>query len=244
MGRESSAIASKFRFLKGTAFHPQWFAHRDEARLFGQIGEIARGTVLDVGCSDQRVRHYLSDRVQYLGFDYLQTASEWYGTRPAVYGDAHALPFAGASVDTVLLLDVLEHLRSPEQCLHEINRVLRPGGTLIIKVPFMYPIHDAPLDFQRWTRFGLAQLGEKCGFHAQQTAQSGHPVQTAALVANIAWSKTILNWFKARNPLAILGLLLPVCVFAANVLGFIASALSPADDMMPHGYFWIFRKPA
>ena len=57
------------------------------------------------------------------------------------------LPIATNSIDSVLFLDVLEHLQNPDQALNEIFRVLKSNGVLILQVPFLYPIHDAAYDY-------------------------------------------------------------------------------------------------
>ena len=242
MRSEIASFSARFAFLKGTFFHPQWFAHRYEKSLFAFIGSGIAGRVLDVGCSDQRIKKFLLPDCEYTGLDYYSTATEWYETRPTIYGDAHALPFADAQFDTVLLLDVLEHLQAPEVCVKEIERVLRTGGNLFLKVPFMYPIHDAPVDFHRWTRFGLVQLAGKHGFQIVSERHIGEPLETAALFANIAWSKAVLRWIRSGNPLMALGLLLPPGVVLTNLLGALLSRLSSSDNMMPHGYLLVLKK--
>ncbi len=75
-----------------------------------------------------------------------------------VCGDAHALPLATASFDTVVASQVFEHLHTPRLALSEVARVLRPGGHLLLAVPFLYFVHQAPHDYQRLTRYGLEQL--------------------------------------------------------------------------------------
>jgi ubiquinone/menaquinone biosynthesis C-methylase UbiE len=54
-------------------------------------------------------------------------------------GDALALPFADASFDTVICSEVLEHLPDYAGALREIERVLRPGGSLCVSVPRAWP---------------------------------------------------------------------------------------------------------
>jgi SAM-dependent methyltransferase len=242
MRNEIGSFSRRFAFLKGTLFHPQWFAHRQERSLFEFIGSQSGTHILDIGCSDQRIKKYLAQDCKYLGLDYYSTATQWYETRPAIYGDAHALPFANAKFETVLLLDVLEHLRSPETCMTEIARVLKNGGNLFLKVPFLYPIHDAPADFHRWTRFGLTQLAQRHGFQIIDERHIGEPVETAALLTNIAWSKTVLRWVQVRNPLMIFGLLLPAAVVLSNVVCALAAKLAKTDDMMPHSYMLVLQK--
>lgn len=52
------------------------------------------------------------------------------------------LPFDNEAFDTVLLLQVLEHLRvNPLGAIRELYRILRPGGEIIVSVPNITPLH-------------------------------------------------------------------------------------------------------
>ena len=73
-------------------------------------------------------------------------------------GDAHSLPFFGSSFSVVISTEMLEHVRNPQLVIDEIQRVLKPGGKLILTTRFLFPIHDAPNDFFRFTKYGLAYL--------------------------------------------------------------------------------------
>jgi len=66
--------------------------------------------------------------------------------------------FADESVDVIFMVEVLEHVKTPQLALDEMHRVLKPGGRLFLSTPFILPIHDAPYDFYRYTQFGLAHL--------------------------------------------------------------------------------------
>jgi len=72
--------------------------------------------------------------------------------------DAHTLPFADASFAAILCTEVLEHCINPHQVMAEFYRVLKPGGKLILTTRFIFPIHDAPHDYFRFTKYGLQQL--------------------------------------------------------------------------------------
>lgn len=74
-----------------------------------------------------------------------------------VIADAHSLPFCEGSFQAVFCQAVLEHVRRPGLVAAEIRRVLRPGGEVLVDVPFTYPYHDQ-IDFQRFTLDGLKQL--------------------------------------------------------------------------------------
>jgi len=55
------------------------------------------------------------------------------------------LPFRDRCCDTVLAVEVLEHVRDPQRCLAEFARVLAPGGRLLVTVPFIAPRHQTAL---------------------------------------------------------------------------------------------------
>lgn len=63
--------------------------------------------------------------------------------------------------DTVLCTDVLEHIHLPELLFSEMSRSLKPGGMLILTVPFMYWIHGIPHDYHRYTNFKLKDFCNK-----------------------------------------------------------------------------------
>jgi SAM-dependent methyltransferase len=65
----------------------------------------------------------------------LAQARRQFSWLPMLDGDVSELPVADSCADVVLLLDVIEHIAEPERALAEADRVLRPGGTLIISVP-------------------------------------------------------------------------------------------------------------
>lgn len=76
----------------------------------------------------------------------------------AVVGDAHRLPFAPGSFDLIISTEMLEHTVEPQRIVDEIRRVLRPGGRLLLTTRFVFPLHDVPGDYFRFTNYGLAHL--------------------------------------------------------------------------------------
>ena len=80
------------------------------------------------------------------------------GTGVQLLSDVQALALADDTFDVVVCTEVLEHLPEPQTAIHEMYRVLKPGGTLILTTRFLFPIHDAPHDYFRFTRYGLQYL--------------------------------------------------------------------------------------
>lgn len=62
---------------------------------------------------------------------------------------------ASGSFDTVLCTDVLEHIHAPEVLFGEMVRIAKAEGKIIVAVPFLYWIHEAPHDHHRYTEHKL-----------------------------------------------------------------------------------------
>ena len=80
------------------------------------------------------------------------------GAGVRIIGDAQALGIRDAAFEVVLCTEVLEHLPEPQKAIDEIFRVLEPGGELLLTTRFLFPIHDAPHDYFRYTKYGLRHL--------------------------------------------------------------------------------------
>jgi SAM-dependent methyltransferase len=83
-----------------------------------------------------------------------------------VVADLNELPLEDGSFDFVLCTEVLEHVADPARVLGELHRVLRPGGGLLLSVPFVGELHEDPDDHLRFTRYGLEGLLARAGFAA------------------------------------------------------------------------------
>jgi SAM-dependent methyltransferase len=80
-------------------------------------------------------------------------------------GDAQDMSaIASAQYDALLASELLEHLPCPEAALSEFARVMRPGGVLILTVPFLSRLHEEPHDYFRYTEHGLRLLLRRHGF--------------------------------------------------------------------------------
>jgi SAM-dependent methyltransferase len=62
--------------------------------------------------------------------------------------------------DVILCLYVLEHVFELESSVRSMHRALAPGGTLVVAVPHLYPYHDEPGDYWRFTEHALRRLLE------------------------------------------------------------------------------------
>ena len=222
--------------LVNTPFHPQWLLARNNSDYLQRLGEMLSGRILDIGCGHQSIRKFLTADCEYTGIDYYMTARQWYGSKPGIYALADYLPFRDNEFDAVLLLDVLEHVPATTGTLQEINRVLRFGGSVFVQLPFLYPLHDTPLDFYRWSEFGLKELLEISGFSVQDMDAIGTPLETAVLMMNIALCKSVINAWNRKNPLFLLVIIFPIIIPLFNILALILARILPCDNFMPYRY--------
>ncbi len=124
--------------------------------MFRALEERCRGDVLDIGGWDffQSVR----DRVAFDSW----TTVDFSRVGPSklddkrfrpVRADGCQLPFAGGSFDTVLNIQVLEHVFEPIAMVNELARVLKPGGIAIVLVPQTSNLHMLPHHYYNFTRY-------------------------------------------------------------------------------------------
>ena len=77
---------------------------------------------------------------------------------PDLVGDLCLHDFGGRRFDVAVLGEVLEHTHSPHLALANVREALVDGGRLILTTPFVFPIHNRPIDYYRFTRYGLEFL--------------------------------------------------------------------------------------
>jgi SAM-dependent methyltransferase len=104
-----------------------------------------KGTVLDIGGGRKRGRFVRNPDARWIIVDINRQLC------PDVMADAHLMPVRSASIDCIKCTELLEHVRDPEEIVTEMARVLKPGGVLILSIPFLFPLHSDPFDFQRLT---------------------------------------------------------------------------------------------
>ncbi len=154
-----------------------------------------------------------------------------------VSADAHSLPFRDAVFQRVECDAVLEHVRSPEQVMREIRRVLAPGGFAHLVTPFCHPFHEYPRDYRRFTIDGLKELAD--GMEVVASGWRTGPTATW-LVFTIEYAKLLLPWRAWRVAAhGVLGWLL----FPLRYLDVLLLRSPEACRLGNHCYVWL-RKPS
>jgi len=98
----------------------------------------SNASILDLGCgSGWSIAAFRNAGHRAFGVDLLANveARESNNAVPYICADATALPFRDSSMDLVGMHQVLEHMPSPESVLHEVLRILKPKGRLVVVGP-------------------------------------------------------------------------------------------------------------
>lgn len=136
-------------YVSKTPFTKYWFK-KEQEELTKLLENMPPGAIIiNIGSRSKRLKEMHSG-IKNLDICYYPDVD--------VIADAKALPFTDNSVDMVIFKNVLEHLKDPGNALSEIKRILKPGGKLYVKIPFLQPFHAVPDDFQRYTRSGIKEL--------------------------------------------------------------------------------------
>jgi SAM-dependent methyltransferase len=204
----------------GLVANPFYFARRGLVRMLSEFFPSLTGEVLDVGCGSQPYRSRLP-ATRYVGLDLDTPEARARGVAELFY-DGSAFPCAAASFDGVLCSQVLEHVFTPEAFLREIHRVLRPGGRLVLAVPFAWD--EQPRDFARYSSFGLQALLERAGFEVVAQRKSVADLRALAQLGSGWVFKVTRSRHRAANLLVQLLLIAPL-----NCVGAVLGAILPGN---------------
>lgn len=138
--------------------------------LLPMIHRHVKGTTLDLGAGRLAWRAAIRSKAH--GY----VATDAFPTHPDIdfVSDAQGLlPVPDNTFDSIFCCSVLEHMPRPWTAFPELLRVLRPGGVLILSVPFFYYLHGQPHDYFRFTRYGVEKLARDAGFEIVELSAAG-----------------------------------------------------------------------
>ena len=202
--------------------NPFYFARRGLREAIAELAPQVGGRVLDVGCGSKPYRRLFAAD-SYVGLDVEQSGHDHSNEQIDVFYDGKHFPFGDGEFDSVVSFQVLEHVFNPSQFLGEIRRVLRPGGVLLLAVPFVWDEHEQPYDFARYSSFGLRHLLEENDFAILRSLKSCPDVRTLFQLINGYTFKVV----RSRGRLATVGGLLLTA--PVTVAGLVAHRLLPVN---------------
>ena len=210
---------------------------RDLARVL----PLLKGTLVDVGCGAQPYRLLLPETTRYRGIDRSDASNRFgYVIPDTTYYDGNRWPVEDEAADAVLCTEVLEHVQEPSDFLAEARRCLRPGGRLVLTVPFAARWHYIPHDYWRFTPSSLALLLDRAGFGDVHVFQRGNPLTVASYKTMALLLPVVMPGTKrlaARLALLIPGALSILPLFMLAALGNLSLAFDYGDDCLGYTVF-------
>jgi SAM-dependent methyltransferase len=202
--------------------------------------EDLRGGVIDIGAGESPWREWLPSNCKYYGLDV--SSSNEFGMSEQdnnihLY-DGGIMPFADASFDSAICIEVLEHAENPDQLIAEIARILKDRSLLLLTVPWSARRHHIPHDYHRFTRERLSQLFQQHGFVEVEILERGNDISAIA-------NKLIVLTIRLLRPNRLSKVIwtLPLAFFVAPMAGVmlftahISMLLGLGSKEDPLGYF-------
>jgi SAM-dependent methyltransferase len=206
----------------GLFLNPFYHARRGLYGAISEEGLKVRGSVLDVGCGRKPYRP-LFQSTEYVGLE-IDTPENRATKNADFFYDGKTFPFPDARFDTVVCNQVLEHVFDARAFLQEMRRVTKPGGGLLLTVPFVWDEHEQPWDFARYSSYGLRSIVEEAGYEVEIQQKINADVRVVFQLINAYLYKVL--W--TRTP--VLNALICVVVMSpANILGAVMARLLPGN---------------
>jgi ubiquinone/menaquinone biosynthesis C-methylase UbiE len=148
------------RFIRYHTYRIEKFVRKAALEM-----DLKGRVILDVGAGTGVYGKYFN-HCNYLLQDVQQNARGTVNFVCDITDSAQAIPSELA--DAIITTQVLEHIRDPQVAFHEFARILKPGGKVFLTTHMAFELHMKPNDYFRYTKYGLAYLGERAGLKMTQ----------------------------------------------------------------------------
>ena len=153
----------KKKILEKNFFRPSWYSvflnpyFINRNAIYKNMIKFSRESnnenkILDIGCGIKPYRS-LFKTINYIGIDIKNSGHSNTDKIVDKFYDGENIPYEDNSFDFIVCTQVLEHTKNPEKIYKECSRVLKNNGKIFISMPFVYPEHEVPFDFQRYSKY-------------------------------------------------------------------------------------------
>lgn len=151
------------------------------------LSVLPAGKILDAGAGELRNRQYCS-QLEYVSQDFCQYDGKgdnkglqnqvWDTSKIDIVSDIADIPVDDECFDYVVCTEVFEHIKYPVDALKEFNRILKPGGKLILTAPFCSLTHMAPYHiYSGFNQYFYSSVLPDCGYGNVLLAANGNYFQ-------------------------------------------------------------------
>lgn len=222
--------------LLGLLINPFFILRLGLYRSIRANSSYMSGRMLDFGCGNKPYKS-LFQVTEYVGLDTHDSGHDHTHDEIDVFYDGKRIPFDDAYFDSVLSSEVFEHVFNLPGVLTEISRVVKPGGHLLITIPFVWEEHEAPYDFARYTSFGITSLLQEAGFEILVLKKTTRYVETIFQTIN---AYIVKGLFRSNRYVKVL--LSPFLIAPFTILGLVFSRILPNDESLYSNLLIVAKK--
>ena len=177
--RDIQRLKNSFEIKNSHKHYLHYLSFNNELHI--SVKTYASGNLLDIGCGNKPYEKWFENLVtDYIGCDIIQSNAK----NVDVLCQANNIPFDDCSFQTVFSTQVIEHVADHQGMVNEAFRLLKTNGYFILSGPFVWPLHEEPYDFFRFTKYGFTYILEKAGFEIVEINESGGVWATIGLTIN------------------------------------------------------------
>ena len=190
----NGSLWPKFRFWEWIAHMPRGGERKARNEVLRHLPDLSGTMLLDVAIGDGRNMPLIPHDCQVWGVDIsrvlLEKTKRDFPDRDTnlIVGEAENLPFPDATFDNMFSLGALNHVNNPGKALHEMARVVKPGGMVVVAdelpdLPNRQIAHKLGLrKLQRWILSRVFFLGPMSDVILDHTDLKIEPLVADALV--------------------------------------------------------------
>jgi SAM-dependent methyltransferase len=220
----------------GLLFNPHYLVRRGIYKGLEKYSEFITDKTLDFGCGSKPYEHIFTHSSSYIGIDVEVSGHDHEKSKIDVLFDGINIPFPDNTYSSVICSEVLEHIFEPDVVLQQINRVMKPGGYIILTVPFAFPEHEIPYDYSRYSSYGIKYLLEKNNFEVIQNDKINSSITTIGVLINSYFASYIPKIKILKHILAI------ISFGSVNTISLLLEFLMPQDKTLYTNNIILARK--
>lgn len=158
----------------GALYSPLFFTRKELFKAISIFAPRFTGSMVDLGCGTKPYIAEFKNVTNYIGLDIEHSGNNDGKSSVDVFYDGKTFPFENNSIDGVFSSETFEHIFNLEDIIQEIQRVLKKDGLLLATCPFLWPEHEVPYDYARYTSFAVHDLLKRNGFEIIAFEKTGN----------------------------------------------------------------------
>ncbi len=224
--------------ILGVFFHPYYISRHGLHKGIVSNKHYLKGKMLDFGCGSKPYKHLITVD-EYIGLDIENSGHDHKQKNEQIdiFYDGKIIPFDANHFDSLLSTEVFEHVFNIDEVISELFRVIKPGGYLVITIPFAIGEHEIPYDFARYTSFGITHLLNKAGFEIMVMEKTTNSVETIFQL----WNFYIYNHIFSNSIVKLL--LTPILLAPVTILGIVFSKILSKNQDLYLNNVVVAKKP-